>query len=523
MLVIMSVKLPVNLADLKARIEAADVYALAKRTPLELAKGLSKQLGRNVWLKREDLQDVFSFKIRGAANRIASLTDDEKKRGVCAASAGNHAQGIAAGAAHYGTKAVIFMPITTPPIKVQAVHARGGETRLIGDSYDAACEAALDYAKESGAVFIHPFDEIDVIAGQGTVGKEILEQMPRTPAAIYAPVGGGGLISGIGTWVNALSPDTKIIAVEPSGATTFKTSLAAGQPTTLNIVDKFADGVAVKMIGTNTYDIASRVVNSAITATNDEICAAVKDVFEATRTVVEPAGALALAGLIADVRNGKAPDGDCVIIISGANVNFDRIGHIVERAELGAGGEMLFAATIPEKPGAFLNFCRALSGANEAGEGSRAVTEFNYRYADESDAHVLVGVKLSPDCSREQVLTDMQNEGITVADLSHDRLAKRHLRHMVGGRAGVDIPEVIYRFEFPERPGALTDFLINLDARWNISLFHYRNHGSSTGHVLCGFQVPKGDAKALNEQLVSLGYPMVQETGNVAYRYFLGG
>ena len=516
----MSDHLPVNLADLKARIDAANVYDLAKRTPLELAPTLSKMLGRNVWLKREDLQDVFSFKIRGAANRISNLTDAEKARGVCAASAGNHAQGVAASAAYYGTKAVIFMPVTTPLIKVEAVQSRGGETRLVGDSYDAACDAALTYAKETGAVFVHPFDEIDVIAGQGTVGKEILEQLPRAPAAVYVCVGGGGLLSGIGTWTKAKSPDTKIIAVEPAGAATFKTSQQAGQPTALNSVDKFADGVAVKMIGTNTFDIANRVTDEAITVTNDEICAAVKDVFEATRTVVEPAGALALAGLIAQVRSGDAPAGDCVVTISGANVNFDRIGHIVERAELGAGGEMLFAATIPEKPGAFLNFCRALSGDEQ---NQRAVTEFNYRYANSAAAHVLVGVKLSENCSRDQVLTDMQAEGITVADLSHDRLAKRHLRHMVGGRASAGIPEVIYRFEFPERPGALTDFLINLDARWNISLFHYRNHGSSTGHVLCGFQVPKGDAKALNEQLSKLGYPMVQETGNVAYRYFLNG
>jgi len=519
----MSAKQPVNLSDLKARIDAAHVYDLAKRTPLELAPGLSKALGRNVWLKREDLQDVFSFKIRGAANRISSLTDEEKARGVCAASAGNHAQGVAASAAYYGTKSVIFMPITTPPIKVEAVHARGGETRLIGDSYDAACDAALDYAKETGAVFVHPFDEIDVIAGQGTVGKEILEQLPRPPAAVYVCVGGGGLISGIGTWIKNKSPNTRIVSVEPAGAATLLTSIRAKQPTALNNVDKFADGVAVKMIGDRTFDIACRVVDDTMTVTNDEICAAVKDVFEATRTVVEPAGALALAGLIAQVRAGTAPEGDCVVTISGANVNFDRIGHIVERAELGAGGEMLFAATIPEKPGAFLNFCRALSGDSDNGSGQRAVTEFNYRYANETDAHVLVGVKLSPDCTRNQVLRDMTSEGITVADLSHDRLAKRHLRHMVGGRAGAGVPEVIYRFEFPERPGALTDFLINLDARWNISLFHYRNHGSSTGHVLCGFQVPKGDAKALHAQLEKLGYPMVQETGNVAYRYFLSG
>ncbi len=503
----------VNLNDLKARIEAADVYALAKRTPCELAPKLSAEYGRNIWLKREDLQDVFSFKIRGAANRIAGLTDAERARGVVAASAGNHAQGMAAAAAHYKTKAVIFMPVTTPPIKVEAVTARGAETRLVGDNYDEACAAAIEFSNTSGAVFIHPFDEIDVIAGQGTVGKEILEQMPRVPEAIYVCTGGGGLVSGIGTWVKAVSPATKIIAVEPEGAATLKVSLEAGKPTPLNKVDGFADGVAVKLIGTNTLDIAQRVVDEHITVSNDEICAAVKDVFEATRTVVEPAGALALAGLIKHAREGKAPKGDCVVTISGANVNFDRIGHIVERAELGAGGEMLFAATIPEQPGAFLNFCRAL--------GRRAVTEFNYRYADTANAHVLVGVKLKTSGERAGVLSAMETEGVSVADLSHDALAKRHMRHMVGGRSRADIPEVIYQFEFPERPGALTDFLVTLDARWNISLFHYRNHGSSESHVLCGFHVPKGDVAELEASLQNIGYPMSQETDNMAYKYFL--
>lgn len=503
----------VNLNDLKARIEAADVYALAKRTPCQLAPKLSAEHGRNIWLKREDLQDVFSFKIRGAANRIAGLTDAEKAKGVCAASAGNHAQGMAAAAAYYKTKAVIFMPITTPMIKVQAVQAAGAETRLVGESYDEACDAAIAYSKESGAVFIHPFDELDVIAGQGTVGKEILEQMPRMPEAIYICTGGGGLVSGIGTWVKAISPQTRIIAVEPEGAATLKTSLDVGKPTPLNKVDSFADGVAVKLIGANTLEISKSVVDECILVSNDEICAAVKDVFEATRTVVEPAGALALAGLIKHTREGKAPAGDCVVTISGANVNFDRIGHIVERAELGAGEEMLFAATIPEQAGAFLNFVRAL--------GNRAVTEFNYRFAPADDAHVLVGIKTKSSDERADVIAAMDTHGISVSDLSEDRLAKRHLRHMVGGRASPDVDEVIYRFEFPERPGALTDFLINLDARWNISLFHYRNHGSSTGHVLCGFQVPEGDIEALEESLAKTGYPMSPETDNVAYDYFL--
>lgn len=503
----------VNLNELKARIEAADVYALAKRTPCQLAPKLSAEHGRNIWLKREDLQDVFSFKIRGAANRIAGLSDAEKAKGVCAASAGNHAQGMAAAAAYYKTNAVIFMPVTTPMIKVEAVKARGAETRLVGDNYDAACDAAIAYAKESGAVFIHPFDELDVIAGQGTVGKEILEQMPRMPEAIFVCVGGGGLVSGIGAWVKALSPETKIIAVEPEGAATLKTSLAAGKPTPLNKVDGFADGVAVKLIGTNTLEISKSVVDECITVSNDEICAAVKDVFEATRTVVEPAGAVGLAGLIKQARMGLAPKGDCAVTISGANVNFDRIGHIVERAELGAGEEMLFAATIPEKPGAFLNFIKAL--------GNRPVTEFNYRFAKTENAHVLVGIKIQSAHEREDVITAMAAHGISVVDLSQDRLAKRHLRHMVGGRASKDIDEVIYRFEFPERPGALTEFLINLDARWNISLFHYRNHGHSMGHVLCGFQIPKNDRRDLEASLAKTGYPMSAETENVAYEYFL--
>ncbi|WP_371395583.1 threonine ammonia-lyase, biosynthetic [Fretibacter rubidus] len=503
----------INLNDLKARIEAADVYALAKRTPCEFAPKLSKALGRNIWLKREDLQDVFSFKIRGAANRIAGLSDAERARGVCAASAGNHAQGMAAAAAHYDTKAVIFMPITTPPIKVEAVAARGAEPRLIGDSYDEACAAALDYAKDTGAVFVHPFDEIDVIAGQGTVGKEILEQMPRQPAAIYVCTGGGGLVAGVGTWVKSLAPKTHIIAVEPEGAATLKTAMDAGKVVSLETVDSFADGVAVKTIGVNTLDIAMRVVDRNILVTNDAICAAVKDIFEATRTVVEPAGALALAGLIKDVRAGTAPDGDLVVTLSGANVNFDRIGHIVERAELGAGEEMLFAASIPEKPGAFLNFCQAL--------GARAVTEFNYRFAPTPTAHVLVGVKTKSVDEHAAIIADMDAAGITVTDLSKDRLSKRHLRHMVGGRASSDIPEMLYRFEFPERPGALRDFLVNLDARWNISLFHYRNHGSSAGHVLCGFQVPEGRIDALEASLAKTGYPMAVETDNPAYRDFL--
>ena len=502
-----------KLNDLKARIDAANVYGLAKRTPCEFAPKLSARLGRNIWLKREDMQDVFSFKIRGAANRIAGLNDAQKTRGVCAASAGNHAQGMAAAAAYYNTKAVIFMPVTTPMIKVEAVQARGAQTQLIGDNYDEACEAAIAYAKQSGAVFIHPFDEIDVIAGQGTTGKEILEQMPRNPAAIYICTGGGGLVSGIGAWVKTHAPDTQIFACEPAGAATLKAAQETGRPVALTRVDGFADGVAVKTFGALTFEICQQVVDKCLTATNDEICAAVKDIFEATRTVVEPAGAVALAGLINHIKTGRAPDGDLVVTISGANVNFDRIGHIVERAELGAGEEMLFAATIPEQAGAFLNFVRALC--------NRPVTEFNYRFAQTQIAHVLVGIKTQDMAERSAVVEAMNTQGIHVTDLSGDRLAKRHLRHMVGGRASTAIPEVLYRFEFPERPGALTQFLEHLDARWNISLFHYRNHGSAEGHVLCGFHLPNNDIDALEESLSKTGYPMARETDNPAYGYFL--
>ncbi|WP_427453989.1 threonine ammonia-lyase, biosynthetic [Litorimonas sp. WD9-15] len=504
----------VNLNDLAARIEAADVYGLAKRTPTQLAPKLSAELGQNIWLKREDLQDVFSFKIRGAANRISGLSDSERARGVVAASAGNHAQGVAAAAQYYGTDALIFMPVTTPPIKVDAVEAMGAKTQLIGDNYDEACAAAIDHAANSGAVFIHPFDEIDVIAGQGTVGREILEQMPRTPAAIYVCTGGGGLVSGIGAWMHKHAPKTKIIAVEAAGAQTLGQSLQAGKVVSLNRVDGFADGTAVRTFGETTFEICKQVVDGHIAVSNDEICAAVKDVFEATRTVVEPAGAQALAGVIQHIKSGEAPEGDLVVTISGANVNFDRIGHVVDRAEFGSGEEMLFAATIPEQAGAFLNFVRAL--------GHRAVTEFNYRYAPRKDAHVLVGLKTRDMEDREQVITDMAEQSITVTDLSHDRLAKRHLRHMVGGR-GDDKAEVLYRFEFPERPGALTQFLETLDARWNISLFHYRNHGAAEGHVLCGFHVPKGDVEDLETQLSGTGYPMWPETHNPVYEFFLRG
>lgn len=502
-----------DLANIAEQIDNADIYALAKRTPVEKCQKLSEEHGTSIWLKREDLQDVFSFKIRGAANRINKMSADERARGLVAASAGNHAQGIAAAAAHYNTKAVIFMPVTTPAIKTQAVEARGAEIRLVGDTYDEACDAAITFASETGAVFVHPFDEPDVIVGQGTIGKEILEDMPSKPDAVYIGVGGGGLMSGVSAYVQTHHPDTKIVAVEPVGASTLKTSLDAGAPTALNSVDGFADGVAVKMIGDSTLEIIKQIDPEIVLVSNDEICAAVKDIFEQTRTVVEPAGALALAGLIKHAQSGRASSGDNVAIVSGANVNFDRIGHMVERAELGAGGEILFSATLPEKPGSFLRFCQSL--------GNSAVSEFNYRYADSDTANVLVGIKIKNLNEGQKVMAAIENEGMQVTDLSHNRLAKEHLRHMVGGRASANIPERIYSFEFPERPGALRDFLTTLDGRWNISLFHYRNHGSSAGQVLCGFQIPNDDETALEASLEKTGFAMQNETKNPAYQYFL--
>ncbi|MEE9273331.1 MAG: threonine ammonia-lyase, biosynthetic [Robiginitomaculum sp.] len=501
-----------NLKSIAALIDAANVYPLAKITGLQ---NFASKNASALWVKREDQQDVFSFKIRGAANRMSKLSAKERALGVVAASAGNHAQGIAVSAKHFGVKATIFMPITTPEIKTKAVREMGADIELIGDSYDEAYEVALEFSKSTGAVFIHAFDEVDVIAGQGTIAKEILWQAPNPLAAIYIGVGGGGLISGIGAYMKTYSKDTKIIAVEPEGAATLKTSLLAGKPTALNWVDGFADGVAVKLIGARTLEIAKQIQPEIILVSNDEICAAVKLIFEKTRTMVEPAGALALAGQIKHAQSGAAPKGDCAVIISGANVNFDRIGHMVERAELGAGGEILFAACLPEKPGSFLKFCQSL--------GTVAITEFNYRFVDRAAAHVLVGAKVKSEQDGKLVMDSVRAQDMAVTDLSNNRLAKQHLRHMVGGRVRANIPERIYSFTFPERPGALLDFLITLDGRWNISLFHYRNHGASTGQVLCGFQIPNDDGNLLEESLRNTGFDMQDETDNPAYEYFLRG
>ncbi len=495
------VNFEVTLATIAEMTDAAKVYPLAKPTDLH-------EIMPGIWLKREDQQEVFSFKIRGAANRVSKLTDAQKAKGVVCASAGNHAQGVAKAASAAGIKSTIFMPVTTPDIKTGAVTALGGHIKLVGDNYDAAEAAACEFAQTTGAVLIHPFDDPDVIAGQGTVAPEIVADM--TPAVIYVGVGGGGLLAGIGAYMRTHSPGTKIIAVEPIGAATLKTSMDAGEPTPLKIVDGFADGVAVKRIGNMTLNLAKQIKPEIILVSNDEICAAVKLIFETTRTVVEPAGALALAGLL---KHGVIIDGPKLAIVSGANVNFARIGHIVERAELGAGGEILFAASLPEIPGSFLKFCQAL--------GEHAVSEFNYRYGDQDTAHVLVGIKIKNPKQGRHVLDNIRAAGMTVTDLSHNRLAKEHLRHMVGGRSSAQIDEHIYSFEFPERPGALRDFLTALDGRWNISLFHYRNHGASSGQVLCGFQTPHDDVTDLETSLAATGFVMRRETDNPAYQTFL--
>ncbi len=492
-----------RLENIAGLIKTALVYPLARHTPLqEIMPGL--------FVKREDMQDVFSFKIRGAANKIAHLSTREQQNGVVCASAGNHAQGVAKAAHQAHIKASIFMPITTPAIKTEAVKSLGGEVRLIGDNYDEACAAAEKFAKETGACFIHPFDDDLVMAGQGTIGREILDDLPTSPTQIYIPVGGGGLLAGVGAWIKTYAPQCKIIAVEPQGAATLNASLKAGHEIMLDRVDGFADGVAVKRIGRRSLAVAKQIAPQSILVSNDEISAAVKLLFNKTRTVVEPAGALALAGYLKD---NDRRGGASVVIVSGANVNFDRIGHVVERAELGAGGEILFAATLPEKPGSFLKFCEAL--------GHHAVSEFNYRYGDEQEAHVLVGIKVADKRQAGTVLDSIRRAGMGVTDFTRSHLAKEHIRHMVGGRARSKLPEQIYSFEFPERPGALKDFLLTLKGRWNISLFHYRNHGAAIGQVLCGFQVAEAEVAALEASLRLSGFAMRRQTDDAAVRAFL--
>ncbi len=497
------------------RILKARVYDVARVTPLERAKNLSERLANQVYLKREDLQPVFSFKLRGAYNKIIGLDAETRAKGVIAASAGNHAQGVALSARKLGIPSIIVMPRTTPPIKVRAVRQLGGKAVLKGDSFDEANEHAQLLALEKDLTFVHPFDDPDVIAGQGTIGMEILRQHPDPLEAIFVPVGGGGLIAGIGAYVKYLYPEIKVIGVEPDDAPTLASALQAGRRTLLQRVGLFADGVAVRQIGKETFRVAKSVVDEVILVSADEICAAIKDVFDDTRTIAEPAGALSVAGLKKYVERHALCDRHLVAIESGANINFDRLRHVAERADVGERREALLAVEIPERKGSFLGFCRAI--------GRRQITEFNYRYDDRQRAHVFAGIELSNgEEERSEIIGKLVSKGYSVVDMTDNETAKLHIRYMVGGRSAGLEHEMLLRVEFPERPGALLDFLSGLGRQWNISLFHYRNHGAAYGRVLIGLQVPKKARSDLFRLVDELGFSYWEETDNQAYHLFAG-
>ncbi|WP_415889603.1 threonine ammonia-lyase, biosynthetic [Neptuniibacter sp. SY11_33] len=498
------------------KILEARVYDVAIETPLDEAKGLSERLNNRIMLKREDEQPVFSFKLRGAYNKLSQLSDEERACGVVAASAGNHAQGLAMSAKHLGVKATIVMPKTTPDVKVNNVRRLGGKVVLHGDAYDDAAAHAQKLVAEKGMTYVHPFDDPDVIAGQGTVAMEILRQESGPIEAIFVPVGGGGLVAGIAAYVKYLRPETKVIGVESEDSACLKAALDAGERVTLDQVGIFADGVAVAIIGENTFEVAKKYVDDVITVSTDEICAAIKDIYDDTRSICEPAGALGVAGMKKYVASEEISDKTLIAIDSGANVNFDRLRHIAERSELGEQREAIIAARIPEKPGSFKKFCSAL--------GNRNITEFNYRYSDDSNAIVFAGIQLKAGGDgREEVVSELREKEYEVEDLSENEIAKIHVRYMVGGHAPETLKnEVIYRFEFPERPGALMNFLKKLGGKWNISMFHYRNHGAAYGRVLVGMQVPEAERDQVGTFLEEIGYNYWEETDNTAYKLFLG-
>jgi len=500
--------------DYLDRIANSQVYDVAEETPLELARNLSARFGNRIWLKREDLQPVFSFKLRGAYNKIAALSDDALAAGVICSSAGNHAQGVALAANRRDTRAVVVMPVTTPSIKIDAVRTLGGEVVLHGDNYDDAYEYARTLEQEQGLVFIHPFDDPDVIAGQGTIAVELMRQVTDKVDAIFVPIGGGGLIAGIAVYIKSLHPEVRIIGVEPEDSAAMRDSIAAGEPVTLDHVGIFADGVAVRRVGDETFRLCKEHVDEIITVDTDHVCAAIQDIFEDTRSIVEPAGGLAVAGAKKYVVDNKLENRNLITICSGANVNFDRLRHIAERAAIGEEKEMLLAVQIPEEPGSFRHFCETL--------GRRGVTEFNYRYSDSAKAHIFVGVELRHGIAERQELVDqLRDAGYPVEDLSDNELAKLHVRHMVGGRSPGLANERIFRFEFPERPGALLDFLNAIGTDWNISLFHYRNHGSDHGRILAGIDVPQDETAELQAHLADLGYAYWEESENPAFSIFL--
>jgi threonine dehydratase len=498
----------------RQKIENSRVYEVAKKTPLQFQPNLSARIDNRILLKREDMQPVFSFKIRGAYNKMANLPEDVLKRGVVCASAGNHAQGVAMSAKKLGCRAVIVMPTTTPAIKINAVKSRGGEVVLFGDSYSDAYVKALELEKTEKLTFVHPYDDPDVIAGQGTIALEILAQNPQPIEAIFCCVGGGGLLAGVAAYIKAVRPEIKVIGVEAKDAEAMTESLKKGERVMLEQVGLFADGAAVKQVGEHTFKLCQQYVDEMIVVDNDAICAAIKDVFEDTRSILEPAGALAVAGLKAYAKRENLHGKTLVGIASGANMNFDRLRFVAERAEIGEKREAILAVTIPEKPGAFKAFCKLL--------GNRNITEFNYRYADANKAHIFVGVAIADPTESAKLVADLQTEGLPALDLTDNEVAKLHLRHLVGGHAPQAENEVIFRFEFPETPGALMKFLETMGHDWNISLFHYRNHGADFGRVLVGMQVPPNEKAEFEEFLRNLGYPHWDETQNPAYKLFLG-
>ena len=499
--------------DYLEKILNAQVYDVAVETPLDAAPNLSARIGNTILFKREDMQPVFSFKLRGAYNKIARLSPDKLKRGVICASAGNHAQGVALSAAKIGCRAVIVMPTTTPQIKIDAVQSRGGEVVLAGESYDEAYAHALELEKREKLTFVHPFDDPEVIAGQGTIGMEILRQHPKPIDAVFCAIGGGGLISGVAAYIKRLRPETKIIGVETVDADAMAQSLAAGKRVRLKQVGLFADGAAVKYVGEETFRLCQQYVDEVVRVDTDAVCAAIKDVFEDTRAVLEPAGALAVAGAKAYAARRRLKNRTLVAVASGANMNFDRLRFVAERAEVGEQREAVLAVTLPEQPGSYKKFLSLI--------GSRNVTEFNYRFNDRKQAHVFVGVQVASRAESLKLVEQLRRSGYPTLDLTDDETAKGHIRHLVGGHAPNVAHELVYRFEFPERPGALMNFLSRMSAGWNISLFHYRNHGADYGRVLVGMQVPPAEKAEFRAFLKNLGYAHWNETDNPAYRLFL--
>ncbi|MDB5881775.1 MAG: ilvA [Ramlibacter sp.] len=506
-------------SDYLKKILTARVYDVAVESALEPAKNLSRRLHNKVLLKREDQQAVFSFKLRGAYNKMAHLTPEQLQRGVICASAGNHAQGVAMSAHRLGARAAIVMPVTTPQVKIDAVKALGGEVVLHGESYSDAHVHAVELEQRHGLTFVHPFDDPDVIAGQGTIAMEILRQHQGPLDAVFVAIGGGGLVAGVANYIKAVRPEIKVIGVQMNDSDAMMQSVAAKKRVTLGDVGLFSDGTAVKLVGEETFRIARELVDEFMTVDTDAVCAAIKDIFIDTRSIVEPAGALAVAAIKQYVAANKTRGETYAAILCGANMNFDRLRFVAERAEVGEEREALFAVTIPEERGSFRRFCE-LIGALPGG-GPRSVTEFNYRISDSAQAHVFVGLTTHGKGESVKIAANFSRHGFDALDLTHDELAKEHIRHMVGGHSSLARDERLLRFVFPERPGALMKFLSHMRPSWNITLFHYRNQGADYGRILVGLQVPKGDAAAFREFLDTIGYPHVEETDNPVYRLFL--